>query len=119
MVITCPLKGLGWRFPEIYSQAIILCEPLLLQYNLGKLLRREGSDRIVSKKFYQGVVQTVLLLGAETWVLRATMLQNLKVVHVGFLRQVAGIMSRKLGADKQKKEGEETVLQATGTKPLW
>ena len=83
------------------------------------MLRREGSDLIVSKKFYQGVVQTVLLLGAETWVLRATMLQKLEVLHMGFLRQVAGIMSRNMGVDKQKKEGEETVLQATGTKPLW
>ena len=96
-----------------------MCEPLLLLYNLGKFLKGEGSELIVSKKFYQGVVLSVLVLGAETWVLRATLLQKLEVVHVGFLRQVAGIMSRNMGVDKQKKEGEETVLQATGTKPLW
>ena len=32
MVISCTIKGLGWRFPVIYIQAIILCEPLLHQY---------------------------------------------------------------------------------------
>ena len=39
-------------------------------------------------------------------------------VHVGFLRQVAEMTARKLGVDKWQKEGEERVLQATGTKSL-
>ena len=64
---------------------------------LGKLLRREGADPIVSAKFYRAVVQAVLLFGAETWVLTAAMLQKLEGVHVGFLWQVAEMMARKMG----------------------
>ena len=41
---------------------------------LGELLRREGEDLILSKKFYQAVVQVVLLSGDETWVLLEAML---------------------------------------------
>ena len=41
---------------------------------LGKFLRREGADPIISEKFYRVVVQAVLLFGSETWVLSAAML---------------------------------------------
>ena len=41
---------------------------------LVNLLRREGADPVVSEKFYQEVVQAVLLFGEETWVLTKTML---------------------------------------------
>ena len=69
---------------------------------LVKLLRREGADPIISAKFYDAVVQAVLLFGSETWVLTAAMLHKLKEVHVGFLRQ----------------EGADRVIQAAGAKPL-
>ena len=32
MVITFLLKVIGWRFPEILTRVIILCEPLLRRY---------------------------------------------------------------------------------------
>ena len=35
---------------------------------LAKLLRKEGADPIVSKKFYCAAVQVVLLFEAEIWV---------------------------------------------------
>ena len=38
--------------------------------------------------FYRAVVQKVLLLGEETWVLSEAMSSNLEGVHVGFLRQI-------------------------------
>ena len=41
-------------------------------------MRREGADTIVSEKFYRVVVQAVVLFGLETWVLTATMMQNLR-----------------------------------------
>ena len=44
--------------------------------------------------FYRTVVQTVLLFGAETWVLLATMTKNTEGVHMGFLRKVTGKTSR-------------------------
>ena len=37
---------------------------------LGKLLRREGADLIISERFCCAVVQEVLLFGSETWVLK-------------------------------------------------
>ena len=57
---------------------------------LGKLLRREGADPIISEKFYCTVVQTVLLFGSETWVLTLAMMKKLEFVHMGFLWQVTG-----------------------------
>ena len=38
-----------------------------------KRLRREGADIKVSKMFYRVVVQDVLLLGLESWVLLVAM----------------------------------------------
>ena len=37
---------------------------------------------------------------------------------MGFLRQVKEVLEHNLGVDTWKMEGEERVLQATGTKPL-
>ena len=44
---------------------------------MGKLLRREGAEPRVSAIFYRAVVQTVLLFGAETWVLSEEISRNL------------------------------------------
>ena len=46
--------------------------------SLGNFLMGDGADLIVSEKFYQAVLQVVLLFGVETWVLAATMLKNLR-----------------------------------------
>ena len=72
---------------------------------LGKFLRREGADPIVSEKFYRAVVQAVIIFEAETWVLMVEMLQKLEGVHVGFLRQVEGMTARKLRVNTWQKEG--------------
>ena len=32
ILIFCPLKGVGWQFTDIESQAIISCQPLLNRY---------------------------------------------------------------------------------------
>ena len=85
---------------------------------LGKLLRREGSDPIISENFYRTVVQAVLIFGSKTWVLMAAMMQNIEGVHVGFLRKVAGKKARRIGDETWQKEGADSVLQAAGTKPL-
>ena len=63
---------------------------------LGKFLRRDGAEPIVSAKFYHAVVQAVLLFGSETWVLTAAMIQKLEGFHVSFLRQVTGMKGRRL-----------------------
>ena len=46
------------------------------------------------------------------------MLQRLKGLHLGFLRQMAGMKARKLGVNTWRKEGENRLLEAAGTKPL-
>ena len=63
------------------------------------MLRREGSDTIVAASFYRTVVQSVLILGEETWVWTEKILQKMEGLHVGFLKQVAGISVRKMGVD--------------------
>ena len=64
---------------------------------MGKLLRREGKDLIISEIFNRTVVQAVILFGAETWVLSVVMLKKLEGVHVVFLRYVTGMKEKKLG----------------------
>ena len=44
---------------------------------LWNLLRWEGADPFVLAKFYRAVVQAVLLLGADTWVMMAEISQKL------------------------------------------
>ena len=79
---------------------------------LGNFLRREGAYLIISAKFYWEVAQTVLLFGAKTWVLLAERLNNIEGVHVGFLRQVTGMKSQRLGDDTWTKEGQDRAHQA-------
>ena len=76
---------------------------------LEKLLRREGADQRASEMFYWAVVQAVLILGAETWVLLAAVSRKLEGVHVGFLRQRDGIWIS---------EAAEKVLKEAGTQTL-
>ena len=61
------------------------------------MLRKEGANLIISEKFYQSVVQEVLLFGSETWMLTAAIMKRLKGVHVKFLRQVTGKKAQRLG----------------------
>ena len=85
---------------------------------LGKLLRQERADLRILAKFYRAVVQAVLLLGLETWVLMAAMLQNIEGLHVSFLRQMTGMKDQRLGDETWRKEKADRMLQAAGTKPL-
>ena len=81
-------------------------------------MRREGTDPITSEKFDRAVVQAVLLFGAKTWVLLAAMLNKLKGVQMGFLRQVTGMKTRILEDATWTKEGLDRVLQTERTKLL-
>ena len=64
------------------------------------------------------MVQTVLLLGAEIWVLSSEMFNKLEGVDVGFLRQVTVMKTRRVGDKTWTKERPDCVLQAAGTKLL-
>ena len=82
------------------------------------MLRQEVADPIISARFYRVVVQAVLLFGAETWVVLAAMLNKIKGVHVGFLRQVMEMKAQRIGDETWIKEGTDRVIQAAGTKLL-
>ena len=55
----------------------------------SKLLQREGAEPDVSDFF-------IVLFGAETWALSSRMAQSLEGVHVGFLKQVTKLKSKRL-----------------------
>ena len=79
---------LGWSendWPEVLWNFM----KYLREWNLlGKLLRRGGVEPQVSAMFYRAVVQVVLLLGAETWVLLEVLYHKLGGAHKGFLNRI-------------------------------
>ena len=52
---------------------------------IRKLFRREGEETTVSSKFYQEIVQAVILFVAGTKVLTEKIMQRLEGAHVIFL----------------------------------
>ena len=58
------------------------------------MLQREGAETAISAKFYRVVIQTVLLFGAETWVLLVPMAQSLEGFNVVFLIQVTKLKGK-------------------------
>ena len=85
---------------------------------LGKLVRREGAEPSGSEKFYRVVVQSVLLCGAEPWVLTDTMSQRIDGEHVIFLRQVTRKHATWRRDGYWRQVPEEEVLQVPGTQAI-
>ena len=116
-------KYLGWVLYRSNKEWSEVCPNIWMARQvwgrLGKLLIRDGADPIVSSKFYCAVVQAVLLFGLETWVLTSAMLQKIEGVHVSFLRQVTWMKYQRLEEETCQQEGDEKLLQAAWTKPLW
>ena len=82
------------------------------------MLRREGADPAILKKFYRAVIQVVLFFGVETWVLSEPMAHRIYGIHVGFLIQVEKLKVKKLRDDSWQKVMANKVLQGAGTQPL-
>ena len=57
---------------------------------LGKILRQEGAYTILLAVFYHAVVHTILIFGADKWVLKYLTKTRIDGVHTGFLQQVTG-----------------------------
>ena len=57
MEIILPFVGLGWRFPEIDGQAIILCEPLLYQY---KVYLNLGLMSYINQSYIESLIISLL-----------------------------------------------------------
>ena len=57
---------------------------------LSRILSHEGADPKVSGNFYKAVSQSVLLLGAETWVLTLRMERDLDSFQHRFVQRITG-----------------------------
>ena len=64
---------------------------------LSWILIREGADLKVSGNFYKVVVQSVLLFGAETWILAPRMERALGSFQYRFARRINGRQLRRMG----------------------
>ena len=60
----------------------------------------------------------MLLFGLEMWVLSSPMAQRLEVFHVGFLRQVTELKSKRLRDGSWHKVVIEKVIQGAGRQQL-
>ena len=63
-------------------------EVQVLWRRLGELLQREGVDIRVLFLFYMAVIQAVLMLGSDSWVLSDTMMREVEGAHVVFLHKI-------------------------------
>ena len=66
---------------------------------LSRILSREGADPKVSRIFYKAVAQSVLLFGAETWVLTPRMEQALDSFQNRVARRITGNQPRRQYTD--------------------
>ena len=64
------------------------------------------------------MVQVVLLLGAETWGLFATISDNLEGVHMGFLRKVTVQKAKRQRDGTWRSAAEARVIKEAGTHTL-
>ena len=59
-----------------------LCKARGTWARIGQVLRRENAPPRVSAKFYQAIVQSVLLYGSKTWVLSPAAMTRLEGFHI-------------------------------------
>ena len=64
---------------------------------LLQILSGEGAEKRVSGNFFKAVVKTVLLFGAETWVLTLRIERELESFMLGAARQITGKQPRRGG----------------------
>ena len=57
---------------------------------IGRILSREQANPRVMATFYKAIIQSVLLYGAETWVLTKCMMQPLRGFHQRCARHLTG-----------------------------
>ena len=81
-----------------------------------KLLTRETASRRVMGYFYKAIVQSVLLYGAETWVLRPAHLRKLRSFHRNAARYLTKRFIRPLndGTNEWEYPESASVLEEAG-----
>ena len=58
------------------------------------MLRKEGVDNKVATMFYRAMLQVVLLLGSESWILSTTIERTVEGTHAAFLKKITGKRDR-------------------------
>ena len=80
---------------------------------ISRVLRAENASARVCGMFYKATVQSVLLLGSETWVLSPATLQPLESFPVKAARRITCLLPKKVGGT-WKFPKTKTVLAADG-----
>jgi len=81
---------------------------------IGKVLVRTGAAPKTMASFYKAIVQSVLLFGAETWVLSRSMDRKLQSFHHRCARFITGQHIRKNNDDTWTCPSSEGVLRDAG-----
>jgi hypothetical protein len=82
-----------------------------------KLLRREHASRRVMGHFYKAIVQSILLYGAETWVIKPENMKKLRTFHWKAARYIThrhSIRPLNDGTDEKIYPPSESVLEDAG-----
>ena len=81
-----------------------------------RLLTRERASRRVMGHFYKAIVQSILLYGAETWVINPKNMQKLRTFHRGCARYITKRFIRPAndGTDEWIYPSSESVLEKAG-----
>ena len=82
------------------------------------MLWREGAKQTLSVKFYSALIQVLLLVEAETWLLLSPMVHMLEEFHMGLLIHMTKLNAKRLKDGLWRKVAINGVLQGAGTKPL-
>ena len=59
--------------------------------NISNILKREGANAVTMSKFYRAIVQSVLLYGADSWIVKQSDLKKLRSFHHRAMRYMTGI----------------------------
>jgi hypothetical protein len=81
---------------------------------IGKVIIRTGADPKTMASFYKAIVQSVLLFGAETWVLSQAMERKLQSFHHRCARFITGQHIRKNNDGTWTCPSSEGVLREAG-----
>ena len=81
---------------------------------LSRILSREGSDRRVSGNLFKAVVQEVLLLGEETWVMTPRIERELESFMHGAARSIMGNQPWRGGGGKWTYPPLKEVMREAG-----
>ena len=86
---------------------------------VAKVTRQTGVYVKSQAMMYNVVVQTVLIYGCESWVVKGVMMMVLEGFHHIVARRLAGLMARRGKNGEWEWPPVATALQVTGLWPTW